>query len=924
MSLPAIKSLLGVWNRRNCSVATLFCKGVYLRSLNSVFFYRLMIFAVFLIVFLPSRPGFGERFDVSDEGFYAYYTKVDSGQDFEKYSRTGKYADIVVSLSEPAGKLIFWRGSSYLPYWETSKGRWYVDEIIPRSGDGSGMMPDRVNSFSRVKLIECSPEKIVVHWRYEPQFGISEFPVRHREVDAREFVDEYFTVLRDGKVIRTIKRGSEKIDDWKDPLNKTRQTFRLRADGITNEKTKKSRLSQSRVAAVSGNPIQGAAVVEPAASWQFDEGKGDFTKEQKSGHNCLIAGHKSLWKKGVSGTCLQFDGYNSLVSLAYEKAPKIKDALTLEGWLALAAYPWNRAPIVQQGDDEGYFLGVNAYGRPGFGLQIGNEWKELICESRLERNRWYHIVGTFDNDSGLMKIYINGEQAGSLEVAGSSVSTCRDEIRIAAPGAKRRPTDGVRKETFESFYTLDGLLDEVRIYDSALTAGQVKACYNAFYPGRAVCENPDMQTRSLPKPASTGRFQARYTHLRYYESWDNMWRFGEHADVVVDFDKLPVHFVFWRGTCYIPMLVNEKGQWYSNEFNETWFRTGGKGCMEPMSDKESYHNHTRIIENSPARVVVHWRYPLIDVFHVYADYKASTGWGEWSDWYYTIYPDGVAVKRMRCWSAEGEHEWQESMAILGPGRHPEEVLETQATLTLADIDGNTSVYGWADGRPSVDYTNQKIQVINYKAQYDAFTIAGFTGGNVISDIRPYAAFPCWNHWPVALILSDGRYANFPDRVSHSSLNHVRFGDYRKHRDGPAPYQERILMEGMTNKAPSELVPLAKSWLQPAEIIVRSGCRSTGYDKSQRAYVLSATEKSVSFGIKASQDSPIVNPCFVINNWDCNGKAELKINGKKQTTGAKFRQGIIRDTKGRTAMVIWLEYESNEPVDFVIDGADPKK
>jgi len=30
-------------------------------------------------------------------------------------------------------------------------------------------------------------------------------------------------------------------------------------------------------------------------------------------------------------------------------------------------------------------------------------------------------------------------------------------------------------------------------------------------------------------------------------------------------------------------------------------------------------------------------------------------------------------------------------------------------------------------------------------------------------------FPWWNHWPVAQIPSDGRYAQAPDRASHFSL-----------------------------------------------------------------------------------------------------------------------------------------------------------
>ena len=44
-----------------------------------------------------------------------------------------------------------------------------------------------------------------------------------------------------------------------------------------------------------------------------------------------------------------------------------------EGWVAIGAYPWNWAPIVTQGEEEGYFLGVSAHGLVGFKVKVGNE-----------------------------------------------------------------------------------------------------------------------------------------------------------------------------------------------------------------------------------------------------------------------------------------------------------------------------------------------------------------------------------------------------------------------------------------------------------------------------------------------------------------------------------------------------------------------
>ena len=116
---------------------------------------------VFIGILLVILTGWGQLARGGE--FYAYYTKVDSGEPFEQYSRTGEYADIVVVFDGMAGKLVFWRGSSYLPYWQTPAGTWTFEELVPRSGDGDAKMPDRVNAFSRVQIIQTTPELSLIH-----------------------------------------------------------------------------------------------------------------------------------------------------------------------------------------------------------------------------------------------------------------------------------------------------------------------------------------------------------------------------------------------------------------------------------------------------------------------------------------------------------------------------------------------------------------------------------------------------------------------------------------------------------------------------------------------------------------------------------------------------------------------------------------
>ena len=65
-------------------------------------------------------------------GMDSSYFRYDSGADWEKAARVAQHADIVVR-PDTGGELVFWRGSSYLPYWKSASGKWYLDELFDRN-----------------------------------------------------------------------------------------------------------------------------------------------------------------------------------------------------------------------------------------------------------------------------------------------------------------------------------------------------------------------------------------------------------------------------------------------------------------------------------------------------------------------------------------------------------------------------------------------------------------------------------------------------------------------------------------------------------------------------------------------------------------------------------------------------------------------
>jgi len=642
----------------------------------------------------------------------------------------------------------------------------------------------------------------------------------------------------------------------------------------------------------------------PVAWWKFDEGKGKTAADSVSQVKDRIRGNFKF-VQGVRGTALKFDGFATSVVRRAKKAPKLADAFTIEAWIALGAYPWSWCPIVAQEKDEkaGYYFGIDSQGHVGMRLAVNGKWAE--CKSPdlpgrkvgLELRQWYHVAGVYDSTSGI-RIYVDGKLTATLPVKGKVGYAPQTDLLIGRNHRKMAPTHPVRSfATHPSWYSFDGIIDEIRIYNRALGADEIAAATEAGKPK----DKPDIGERHFPTVPDTGRFGACYTRLKYYEQWDALWRMSDYADIVVQFDEHPIRVMFWRGSRYSPCWVTENGKWMADQSREEGGGgiEGAQGCCEHMSDAQCRHSHVRLIENTDARVVVHWRYALIDTLYRQTGVDAVTGWGLWGDEIYTIYPDGVAVRNV----LPGRGGWQETIFFNEPGTRPEDNCEFEA-ITLVNLKGETRSYSWEHGYPKFDIAEPLIQMTNLKSKYRPFLIfrpgSGMRVFNV--EVRPeYSHFPWWNHWPVAQVASDGRHAQAPDRAAHSSLV------WGRPKGGAALY-------GLTDKPAVSLLPLAKSWNNPPELTV-AGDKfvSEGYDYKQRAYVINCREpaNTLKFELAGSDDSPVVNPAFVVKGWG-DGSAALNINGRQVKRGDNFRYGHRHTLEG-TDLIVWLKTESTKAI-----------
>jgi hypothetical protein len=672
--------------------------------------------------------------------------------------------------------------------------------------------------------------------------------------------------------------------------------------------------------------VQGEGVV---AKWSFEETAGRVTRDSVSGAQDKVGGFIK-YVSGVSGTGLRFDGYTTSVTREAKKAPKLHEAFSVEAWIALNTYPWNLVPVVDQETDQqvGYFFGTDPLGHVVLQVAVDRVWQSLTSTVRLPLKRWVHIVGTCDGGRGLA-LYINGEEAGRLAMQGQ-LSLAEDADLLI--GRVRQPLLPVPAEAihpkYPVWYSLDGILDEVKIYDRSLSQDEVKKAYRSVSaPGGEVLSWPVLPAG----PAGVGRFGAYYVSLQFEDVWDRPRRIGPDSDVVVRFDQAPIRLVFWQGTNYIPAWVTENNKWYTDEFLETW----GAGCpdgedCEPMSDKQSRYSHVRILESSEARAVVHWRYALSEVENYKGAHPDLMGWFDWADEYWIVYPDGVAVRKqvLQTSDVSKPHEWQESIIINGPGQRPEDNINADA-LTLANMKGETATYTWSPRTskgfdyPTGPRTLDKppganIQYVNLKSTWKPFQVVppAHTSFDVYYGEKTFFTFECWNHWPVAQIASSGRPCLAADRASSTSLSHIYWDPFETTENT----QSKLLMDGLTTKPAGELLSLATSWLTPAGMEVAGEVfRSEGYDAAQRAFVVKrvGAGKAVvlDLTLQASQNSPLVNPAIVIKDWG-EGGARLKIEGRPVAWGKDFRYGMIQKLEG-TDLVVWIRKESVTPVKITL-------
>lgn len=223
------------------------------------------------------------------------------------------------------------------------------------------------------------------------------------------------------------------------------------------------------VTAADPTPIAGLV-----ASFSFDESTGTtVTDGSGSGHVGTIYGASRV--EGVRGSSLQFDGVDDWVTVPDAPTLDLSTGMTLEAWVMPGAMTgWETVLLKERGvEDFAYALYAHDGGSlaggapvPSGNVRTGGGHQNLRGTSTLPAGVWTHLATTYDGVT--QQLFVNGVQAASRPQAGSI---------LASDGSLR--IGGNAAFTGEFF---EGRLDEVRIYNRALSAEEISASMGGAAP----------------------------------------------------------------------------------------------------------------------------------------------------------------------------------------------------------------------------------------------------------------------------------------------------------------------------------------------------------------------------------------------------------------------------------------------------------
>ena len=179
------------------------------------------------------------------------------------------------------------------------------------------------------------------------------------------------------------------------------------------------------------------------------------------------------WERAVNSSgCVAFDGTNDYVDISSESTFDLPNYLSVSFWVYRLGSTGFWQPIITKGNggaaNGGFFFALDNRTSGYVEFQIATNSSNILGKEAPLLPGWNHVVGTYDkNEAGTakLKLYVNGREGGTYYPTGS----------VTTIGLNNYTLKFGTHEGATTFAKI--LLDDVRIYNRALTAAEVQSIY---------------------------------------------------------------------------------------------------------------------------------------------------------------------------------------------------------------------------------------------------------------------------------------------------------------------------------------------------------------------------------------------------------------------------------------------------------------
>ena len=233
-----------------------------------------------------------------------------------------------------------------------------------------------------------------------------------------------------------------------------------------------------RTTAITGDagptPIQ-----PPSGMVAWWPGDGNASDIVGSNHGAL---NGATFAAGQVDQAFNVDGIDDFVEVPDSANLDITESIAVDAWINQRSRSPEVAPIVSKWNDLGfnnrsYHLVLQGsslrWDVSRSGLFGPSQSATVFSSVGVPLNMWVHVAGTFDSATQVLRVYVNGVEAGSAVAPSSNIFSSNEPLLIGAGDIGGNVRD---------FF--DGLIDEVEIFNRALTGDEIRAIFEAGSAGK--------------------------------------------------------------------------------------------------------------------------------------------------------------------------------------------------------------------------------------------------------------------------------------------------------------------------------------------------------------------------------------------------------------------------------------------------------